>query len=623
MVGFLQLSITGVEHVPNLLKLYRDTFMKRKGFDRYHCPVFLACDAMAIEPYMAKHFKTIQKSPKLLAMYQQFIAAFKEQRDADAIAAQTDPERAAETDGPDASNYFSEGDDDPTFNISEGEYDIDVDAFPMPLPPAPESTQCTYFFVYMMQPLNPKLPSIPLFVLPAANGKANADTNHVMEGLAALCAQEGFPVHGLAADGDNAYNSYIESVFNIINRYPEATYLDLVQRIPIETRAFCTDFLHFLKCWRNKLANHPILLRQGPPPLTAKRVSEVLGLKTALNVRTGGAQLKDSVALAVFTLKNLTILLFNEEYEAALYFLPAVCWRVAQQAINLSRNGRLKMLEIAFECVRLHLSLFGRPDSPPQIAGIESPVFAYRKEDVSKLLCSLVSIGIGLSATYPPATVEPAVLKEVGMTRLGTSGLEHLFGMTRLSTRGNNHPHVLIRKLVKNSMKQTYLENFGLGMTHTNGTNMAGTICDLARPDVEQVDCDNTVAVIRALLNTAFRRQEGVDGTEEDLAIIRSFAGEIARLNGALIDKMKDDENEQALSGLSIMARIKTVEAAQAREHVVAKRGAYWTPKKLAKLKGYYENGLQPAQICEVMRITEADLLRGREKLEVMYCIPG
>jgi hypothetical protein len=55
--------------------------------------------------------------------------------------------------------------------------------------------------------------------------------------------------------------------------------------------------------------------------------------------------LKDSIALRVFTAENLVTLLMNNMVHEAPYFLPIVFWRVANQALTITRATRFILLE--------------------------------------------------------------------------------------------------------------------------------------------------------------------------------------------------------------------------------------------------------------------------------------
>jgi hypothetical protein len=140
-----------------------------------------------------------------------------------------------------------------------------------------------------------------------------------------------------SADGDSAYEEFLrplcEAILSDVGQ--RKSFLELTAEISKMNCPFVTDLLHFLKCLRNLLARHPLSLHCHLPPITADELAELLPVGDALNPRTKGVQLKDAVALQVFTRENLMMLLMRGKIQGTLYFLPAVVWRVANQALNV------------------------------------------------------------------------------------------------------------------------------------------------------------------------------------------------------------------------------------------------------------------------------------------------
>jgi hypothetical protein len=130
--------------------------------------------------------------------------------------------------------------------------------------------------------------------------------------------------------------------------------------------------------------------------------------------------LKDDVALQVFMLEDLVILLANGNLYEALCFLPIVLRRVANQALNITREGRIRVFGIAFEVGRKCADAYEHC-SVPHRCSFGKMTFFYRIEDIRKLLCSLVVIGVILSLPLP----------RIAINRFGTIDPEHLFGVAK------------------------------------------------------------------------------------------------------------------------------------------------------------------------------------------------
>jgi hypothetical protein len=114
---------------------------------------------------------------------------------------------------------------------------------------------------------------------------------------------------------------------------------------------------------------------------------------------------------------------------------------VANQALNITREGQIWSLGVAFEVGRKcaddyeHYGLFHG-------CNFGETTFFDRIEDIQKLPCSLVVIGVILSLP----------LRRIMINRIGTTDLGHLFGVTRYGTRGNNHSDIIMHCLVKTNI---------------------------------------------------------------------------------------------------------------------------------------------------------------------------
>jgi hypothetical protein len=326
---------------------------------------------------------------------------------------------------------------------------------------------CSYLFVYYLQPLDPELPSIVISVVPRADGKAGKDTIDHLSNLARICSESGCWVMAVSGDGDNEYDHIMATVLNFVHDNPNMTFMDFVQNVGSLPNPFVTDFLHFAKCLRNKLAKHPLSLDRQLRQFTGMEIAQQLNLGDSLNPKSPGSQLKDAIAMRVFTIENLTLLLQHEEINAALYFLPIVCWRVVNQAINMRRDDRLTLLNVAFDLVRSCLSHL-QDSGMKQQGAVGEPLYLFRKVDLQKMMSSFVVIGFILQLP----------MEKINLGRIGTSGLEHLFGVTRLATRGNNHADSLRRQMAKSIMVKWIAEKNWLELGDTRKRNLGGTIDD-------------------------------------------------------------------------------------------------------------------------------------------------
>jgi hypothetical protein len=347
------------------------------------------------------------------------------------------------------------------------------------------SRKFTYFFVYYLMPIDPLLPNCVISVIPKVNGKADLKTQEHLDRIEEMCSKSGFWVVAVSADGDNTYDRLTDSIYELIQSDGSGSrsYQEFISEMGKIRMPFITDFLHFAKCLRNRLSKHNISLDSQLAPVMAPWVSWLLGLDDCLTKMSPGAQLKDSLALRVFNLENVVKLFGTNAIHAALYFLPIVLWRVINQAQNITRDGRIQILDVAFQAARMwdhclensHLHEKSSKENP-------GPLTFVRHADVKRLLSSLVAIGFVL--TLP--------IKRINLARLGTSGLEHLFGMTRLGTRGNNGAKRIQRQIARSTLVKRMEAQNGLCLGKSRNRNLAGTTDDVTSDGLVQIPSPET-----------------------------------------------------------------------------------------------------------------------------------
>jgi hypothetical protein len=310
---------------------------------------------------------------------------------------------------------------------------------------------------------------------------------------------------------------------------------------------FVTDLLHFAKCLRNKLSHHPLSLNSSLRPITGEAVAASLGFGTCLDPKSPGSQLKDSLALRVFTLENLAKLVGSNSTIAAIYFLPVVLWRLANQAVNITRDGRLHLLDIAFQAARRCNSAL-QLCKLPKTGGKNEKLFLYRQVDLQRLLSSLVVIGVILTLPMP----------RINLARIGTSGLEHLFGVTRLGTRGNNGAIRIQRQMARATLVKWIGEENGLQIGKARKRNLAGTIDDLTREGLIPIPLLDTFegisVVVSFIQNVLAGPTAGFPSFEYPGRLI--LGNWLSFLMRDVKDGQNNTDHETRLAGVNIFRRI-------------------------------------------------------------------
>jgi hypothetical protein len=143
----------------------------------------------------------------------------------------------------------------------------------------------------------------------------------------------------------------------------EVDFHTVVESLTGKDSCFLTDILRMLKCMRNRLPTYVIALgtKTACNTTCADTLDRILKLGPALTSNKDSVQLKDSLAMKVFTLRNMTMISkqgFDEPEDiteaalAAMFFAPSVLWNLANQARNITRTSRVLLLKFACDIVR-------------------------------------------------------------------------------------------------------------------------------------------------------------------------------------------------------------------------------------------------------------------------------
>jgi hypothetical protein len=114
-------------------------------------------------------------------------------------------------------------------------------------------------------------------------------------------------------------------IYQSIHGAQDASFGDFVKAMEegAYPEPFVRDFLHEMKCLRNRVADHQLALSAyAMQMIDAAELGDMLGIPQRLTKKTCGSQLKDTFALNTFSLANVVTLAESAYYHAALFFLP-------------------------------------------------------------------------------------------------------------------------------------------------------------------------------------------------------------------------------------------------------------------------------------------------------------
>jgi hypothetical protein len=305
-----------------------------------------------------------------------------------------------------------------------------------------------YLFVYYCQPIDHDLPSRTLAVHACQTGNCKPETKAMLFRLAQLCWEHDFCVVACSADGDVGYSVFMDPWRNDVYWdiiFPNSL-TEVVNGMPVKG-LHITDFLHFLKCERGRLARYFLAFSQNSldmgTAVPIECLKGALGLDYPLTKKKGDAQLKDSLALKVFTLRNACILLRYHYIDAGLLVLPMSLWREALNAENITMGARFLLLAVGYDIVwHCWEWWFGqRTQGVPIFPELnqDGPSFPWRECDMYKYMCSVATLGKVMSLGIP----------NTSLARVGTSNLEKLFGYMRSKAGFDSHVGRLMDCLAK------------------------------------------------------------------------------------------------------------------------------------------------------------------------------
>jgi hypothetical protein len=290
--------------------------------------------------------------------------------------------------------------------------------------------------------------------------------------------------------------------------------------------------------------------------------------------------------------------LANNKLQEALYFLPIVLWRVANQALNVTREARVKLLGSAFDVTQRCAALYDGCDWSHS-AHFGEKAFFWRRDDIDKILASLAVMGHIVTLRIP----------RIAINRIGTVDFEHLFGVTRVAERGNNHGQRIMRRLVKSNFLARIAEHWGLTLKRRRQRNSSG-VYDGTLTDDEFLGLNdlfagyNPAEVILQIVPWIGAVPDPSDAhpgfrtCHQDLAILLGRIRVGQKLSAVT-----------CLGGTAIVARF------QAINKIAGHTKLDWTGTHLGTLQGLLSHRMSVQDIASDFNATVPEIERGCKKL--------
>ena len=254
-----------------------------------------------------------------------------------------------------------------------------------------------------------------------------------------------------AADGETKLNFWFNEPFQKGGcLQPEVLKLPFKEVVTIALQSTdkepfpISDMIHLFKCARAHCQGHCICVDiEHLICINMELLKEATGLFKNLEDKSTQGRMNDKYAFQLFSYDAFISLLAKGRFEAAFYVLPFVALNEAARNVELQRQERMKLLEIAYKVFLHHYSNI--VSSPP------NEVFPQRYSKnalgtsfgdinfIRRCICTTIGFAISLNLNIP----------RVCLGRIGTHCIECHFGTMRYLQNDNNSSDLGIKAAAK------------------------------------------------------------------------------------------------------------------------------------------------------------------------------
>ena len=234
-------------------------------------------------------------------------------------------------------------------------------------------------FIFMLVPLDYRLPPKILHIKIEKNGNYNDKIKKIADTVRNVLQSNGFRVWFKATDGDRYLSSEHSTFFDNYINGKSSNYLNLIKDIwmALSKNSNITipigDPLHLWKNIRSRFLKYQIALFADSPFTTdIRNVRDVLGLGKALTDITPIGKMRDIYVMQIFTFNNVKQLMSAGDYLDATFLLPFACWVTVIFSTKIDLQFRIFLTELAFQIIsvfRQHLPKLGAKGIRQKVKG--------------------------------------------------------------------------------------------------------------------------------------------------------------------------------------------------------------------------------------------------------------
>ena len=310
-------------------------------------------------------------------------------------------------------------------------------------------------FVYQYQPLYARGTCFTVLVEPSTQGKATGVQVDKLAELSEILEENGFPVEGFAFDGDSTY-SQLHSVF--FNHYQRQVIQDASFRnfSLINATSIVSDPLHLLKRARYRILKskvHGSFENSTDSLISVERLQRQLDLPSVVFCNEPYTKMHDELATRLFSLSTLSSLFQGDNLTELTYFVPMCLLSASLQEAELKLEERVSLLEVGFYYM---MSYYG------MLSGNPIPL-TQRKRKGNDHLCpfDLAFVREYCNSVCSILKVLYRVNDTVGLNRIGSNPVEHLFGLIRMKSSSVHTFDKMLPVLSKSTLQQRFIEQMG------------------------------------------------------------------------------------------------------------------------------------------------------------------
>ncbi len=285
-------------------------------------------------------------------------------------------------------------------------------------------------FVYSLHPLNHKLPTFFLYILPSNSGKANNFTTSILTNITEICKKNDVDIIGIASDGDTAMEKFHKKNIELFESNKFKSNKNLL---------YFSDILHILKRGRYTFVKQ--IYSKNDYINKIDLLKELFNLPHEIFKNESYTKMHDSLAVRLFSISNLLISYNNYLFDETIFIFPFCLLECSVHNTNLNISERFFVLELLkYYCIKIKKN--------------NTILNSFKYQIKYNIIQDI------LSTVYSFIFLFKNTNSIIDSNRCSTSPLEHNFGIARIGCKDKNRMDSLIKKFSHLNVRRIDKFNF-------------------------------------------------------------------------------------------------------------------------------------------------------------------